>query len=113
MDECEALALNLFPVAGVVSVRLEQDENRSGVHSTVTAGHVTHQPIAVLESGSVHRRLTLTELGATGSPLSAALTSTAMIWSNVKTGTLDLDGLVQRREDMSDGHAAQIILAAP
>jgi len=31
-----------------------------------TAGHVTRQPIAVLESGSVNRQLNLTELGATG-----------------------------------------------
>ena len=30
-----------------------------------TAGHVTRQPIAVLESGSVNRQLNLTELGAT------------------------------------------------
>jgi len=31
-----------------------------------TAGHMTHQPIAVLESGLINRRLKLTEFGAIG-----------------------------------------------
>ena len=36
-------------------------------HCMTTAGHVTHQPIAALESGSVNLPLGLTELDATGS----------------------------------------------
>jgi len=49
------------------------------VELVMTTGHMTRQPIAVLEAGSVHRRLNLAEHGASGAEWSGLkLTDTGL-----------------------------------